>query len=249
MSFRNLEVYQLSLRFLALAVRRGATIPTGCSDLRDQLRRASISTPVNIAEGSGKMKEPDQQRHYAIARGSAMECAALLDACRVVGHPDRGMIFFLVFLDQVQVQEAAWRCRKPCEIPCCFLERDRTICTRWKSWSSSFPVTNQLLARCRPRSSLAGIHDELPAAVHPGHGGWSARCAGDHAGGGFRPHPPLAWHGEVRYEAGPNSRHSRAWAPEGRRFWSGALARGVLQRRLPPDDRWCWSCRPARSGG
>ncbi|MBM4321616.1 MAG: four helix bundle protein, partial [Deltaproteobacteria bacterium] len=42
-----------------------------------QLRRASISTPVNIAEGSGKTKEPDQQRYYAIARGSAMECAAL----------------------------------------------------------------------------------------------------------------------------------------------------------------------------
>ncbi|MBM4319584.1 MAG: four helix bundle protein, partial [Deltaproteobacteria bacterium] len=45
MNLRNLEVYQLSLRFLALAVRLGATIPTGYSDLRDQLRRASISTP------------------------------------------------------------------------------------------------------------------------------------------------------------------------------------------------------------
>ncbi|MBM4319033.1 MAG: four helix bundle protein, partial [Deltaproteobacteria bacterium] len=72
MTFRNLEVYQLSLRFLARAVRLGATIPAGHSDLRDQLRRASISTPVNIAEGSGKTKEPDQQRYYAIARGSAM---------------------------------------------------------------------------------------------------------------------------------------------------------------------------------
>ncbi|MBM4320580.1 MAG: four helix bundle protein, partial [Deltaproteobacteria bacterium] len=88
MSFRKLEVYQISLRFLALAVRIGATIPAGYPDLRDQLRRASTSVPVNIAEGSGKTTEPDRQRFYAIARGSAMECAALLDVCRVVGHPD-----------------------------------------------------------------------------------------------------------------------------------------------------------------
>ena len=52
------------------------------------IRRASMSIPVNVAEGSGKTSEPDQQRFYAIARGSAMECAALLDICRVVGHPE-----------------------------------------------------------------------------------------------------------------------------------------------------------------
>src|SRR6202044_1044924 len=41
--------------------------------------------PLNIAEGSGKPAPADRARFYAIARGSAMECAALLDVCRVAG--------------------------------------------------------------------------------------------------------------------------------------------------------------------
>ena len=32
-----------------------------------------------IAEAAGRVSGPDASRHYAIARGSAMECAAVLD--------------------------------------------------------------------------------------------------------------------------------------------------------------------------
>jgi hypothetical protein len=39
---------------------------------------------LNVAEGSGKSTSPDQRRFYAMARGSAMECAAILDACRAL---------------------------------------------------------------------------------------------------------------------------------------------------------------------
>jgi four helix bundle protein len=49
--------------------------------MADQLRRASLSIPLNIAEGSGKSTGPDQRRFYAIARGSAIQCAAIIDAC------------------------------------------------------------------------------------------------------------------------------------------------------------------------
>ena len=52
--------------------------------LADQLRRASLSIPLNIAEGAGKLTEADKARFYAIARGSAMESAAILDCCRVL---------------------------------------------------------------------------------------------------------------------------------------------------------------------
>ncbi|MCB0331733.1 MAG: four helix bundle protein, partial [Bdellovibrionales bacterium] len=47
--------------------------------IRDQLKRAATSIPLNLAEGSGKMSNKDKLRFYAIARGSAMECAAICD--------------------------------------------------------------------------------------------------------------------------------------------------------------------------
>ena len=47
--------------------------------LRDQLERASLSVVLNIAEGAGRRSRADKRRHYAIARGSAMEVAAALD--------------------------------------------------------------------------------------------------------------------------------------------------------------------------
>ena len=54
-------------------------MPRGFSDLRDPLRGAATSIPLHIAEGSGELDGPDRSRTYAIARGSAMESAAILD--------------------------------------------------------------------------------------------------------------------------------------------------------------------------
>ena len=53
--------------------------PRGQADLRDQLQRASTSIPLNVAEASGKTGTADRARFCAIARGSALECAAILD--------------------------------------------------------------------------------------------------------------------------------------------------------------------------
>lgn len=81
MNFRKLEVYQLAIRFLPIAARICASIPRGYGDLGDQLRRAATSVPLNIAEGSGKNTVANQKRDYADARGSAMECGAIVDSC------------------------------------------------------------------------------------------------------------------------------------------------------------------------
>jgi four helix bundle protein len=87
--FQRLDVYQASVTFLgvadALAARSRLRAP-----LADQLRRAALSIPLNIAEGSGKFGA-DSRRFYAIARGSALECAAILDvlaALRIAGSND-----------------------------------------------------------------------------------------------------------------------------------------------------------------
>ena len=51
--------------------------------LRDQLRRASLSIVLNIAEGAGRRSRAQKRHFYGIARGSAMESAAIVDVLRV----------------------------------------------------------------------------------------------------------------------------------------------------------------------
>jgi four helix bundle protein len=85
--FQKLDVYRCAISFLGHAAARAASTPRGFGALSDQLRRASLSIPLNIAEGSGKPSQ-DARRFYAIARGSALECAAILDALEALGLAD-----------------------------------------------------------------------------------------------------------------------------------------------------------------
>ena len=95
LSFQKLDVYQRAVQFLALAAEIGDQTPRGNAALVDQLRRAASSISLNIAEGARRTGSADAARTYAIARGSAMESAAVLDALsllRVVDErtKDRG---------------------------------------------------------------------------------------------------------------------------------------------------------------
>ncbi|MDP4826934.1 MAG: four helix bundle protein [Flavobacteriales bacterium] len=45
----------------------------------DQLRRASFSIMLNIAEGAGRFTTPDRRNFYVISRGSTFECVAIFD--------------------------------------------------------------------------------------------------------------------------------------------------------------------------
>ena len=82
----KLDVYQCSIRFLAVALPLSAGLPRGYSALADQLRRAATSVPLNIAEGAGKTSAKDRANFHSIARGSAMECAAIVDVIGTLGH-------------------------------------------------------------------------------------------------------------------------------------------------------------------
>src|SRR6185503_3824657 len=75
----RLDVYAVALQFHSLA---SVLASRADSVVRDQLRRASLSCVLNIAEGAGQRSRPQKRRFYAIARGSAMECAAVLDVLR-----------------------------------------------------------------------------------------------------------------------------------------------------------------------
>ena len=83
LSHERLDVYQRSIEFLASALKIAEKLPRGQAPLADQLRRAAMSIPLNIAEGSGRPSaSADRTRFRSIARGSAMECGAILDVVR-----------------------------------------------------------------------------------------------------------------------------------------------------------------------
>ena|ERR1019366_373828 len=86
LSFQRLDVYRCAIELLALTAT--LDFPRGMSHLADQLRRAALSVPLNIAEAAGRGSPADGARHYAIARGSAMECAAIMDSLRVLAVLD-----------------------------------------------------------------------------------------------------------------------------------------------------------------
>lgn len=57
-------------------------IPPEQRVLRDQLERASVSVVLVIAEGAGRRSRRDKRHYYAMARGSATECAAAIELLR-----------------------------------------------------------------------------------------------------------------------------------------------------------------------
>lgn len=85
--FQRLDSYQCALKFVSLALPLADAAPRGRGELADQLRRAALSISLNIAEGSGRW-ERDARRFYDIARGSALECAALVDVMKTTGGWD-----------------------------------------------------------------------------------------------------------------------------------------------------------------
>jgi four helix bundle protein len=76
--FQKLDVYQKSKNFCkeiySILDKKSFDRVTN-----DQLRRASFSIMLNIAEGTSRFSNKDRKNFFVIARGSAFECAAILE--------------------------------------------------------------------------------------------------------------------------------------------------------------------------
>jgi hypothetical protein len=66
LDYERLDVYQCALQFAVLAFQILENMPRGHGQLSDQLRRATISIPLNIAEGAGKTTERERARYHAL---------------------------------------------------------------------------------------------------------------------------------------------------------------------------------------
>jgi four helix bundle protein len=80
----KLEVYKRSLAFITWLEPLLQNVPKS-SPIHDQRERASVSIPLNLAEGNGKFTRADRCRFFDNSRGSALECAAGLDVLTAKG--------------------------------------------------------------------------------------------------------------------------------------------------------------------
>ncbi len=82
--FEKLEVYSKA-KIFNLQVQKFLCHGTLDSATRNQFRRASLSIPLNIAEGSGRNSKLDKRNFMIIARGSVFECVAICDILKDEG--------------------------------------------------------------------------------------------------------------------------------------------------------------------
>jgi four helix bundle protein len=88
--FTELRVWKRSHAFALQMYRLSTRIPeTERFGLISQIRRAVVSIPTNIAEGSKRQKRPDYARFLNIAEGSLAEVEYLLMLCRDLGYVDK----------------------------------------------------------------------------------------------------------------------------------------------------------------
>ena len=79
----RLDVYRLSINYVAFSFQIANSLGGTNRQARDQWLRAAQSISLNISEGNGKQSLKDKKRFFEIARGSALECAAMHDVLRV----------------------------------------------------------------------------------------------------------------------------------------------------------------------
>jgi four helix bundle protein len=109
--FTDLKVWQRAHALVLEIHRLAITFPREEQYvLTPQLRRAAISVPSNIAEGSKRRSNPEYAHHLNIAEGSLAETEYLLVLARDLGYATRERVDGLLGeIDQVARMLSALR--------------------------------------------------------------------------------------------------------------------------------------------
>jgi four helix bundle protein len=83
--FEKLDLYQELKKLNFLVYKKIRSIEGIDPYVVDQWKRASLSSVLNMAEGTGRMTSTDKKHFYTIARGSIFECVAILDLLHNLG--------------------------------------------------------------------------------------------------------------------------------------------------------------------
>ena len=85
--YESLLVWQKADAFVILVYSNTKNFPKEeLYGLTSQLRRASLSVPLNIVEGRARKGFKEYSRFLHISRGSLSECAYLLDVAHRLGY-------------------------------------------------------------------------------------------------------------------------------------------------------------------
>ena len=85
--YRNLIVWQKAMQFSKQVYRLTGHFPAAEKyALSDQVRRAVVSVPSNIAEGCGRASNRDYAHFLSIARGSLYETMTQLEMAKELGY-------------------------------------------------------------------------------------------------------------------------------------------------------------------
>lgn len=86
-NYKNLAAYKESKTLVMAVYRLLKKFPKEETyALCDQLRRAVISVPSNLAEGSGRTSSKDQAHFFEMAYGSLMEVSCQIDIAHDLGY-------------------------------------------------------------------------------------------------------------------------------------------------------------------
>ena len=83
MEFKDLRAYQESQKLVGEVEK--SSLPRDWYSVRDQMRRAAVSVPLNISEAWGRDSNREKRHFLSIAAGSAREVQACLDTVHRLG--------------------------------------------------------------------------------------------------------------------------------------------------------------------